>query len=99
MQLLDFYSSIADENGFIRGSHGTFGGFVPGWSTRHGPERKGVAAYAQIMLYYNYEIGAYFADLWREKSLVAKYRKQAQALKAKIFEHFWDKENQCFQKH
>ena len=50
-----------DENGFVHGNYGDRQfGYTPGWSTYNGPVRKGVAAYAQIMLYYNYVTGAYF---------------------------------------
>jgi len=97
LQLLDFYASIVDENGFVHGNYGSAEfGYTPGWSNYNGPERKGVASYAQIMLYYNYEIGAYFATLWKEKTLATKYKRLAQNLKAKIFEHFWDKERNIF---
>ena len=96
-QLLDFYASIVDENGFVHGNYGDRQfGYTPGWSTQNGPARKGVAAYAQIMLYYNYMTGAYFANLWKEKTLANKYNKLAQDLKKKIFEHFWDNERKIF---
>lgn len=97
IQLLDFYASIVDENGFVHGNYGDRQfGYTPGWSTYNGPARKGVAAYAQIMLYYNYVTGAYFADLWKEKALAGKYRKLARNLKKKIFEYFWDDERKVF---
>jgi len=97
LQLLDFYASIVDENGFVHGNYGSKEfGYTPGWSNYNGPARKGIASYAQIMLYYNYEIGAYFATLWKEKALARKYKQLAQSLKAKIFEHFWDKERNVF---
>lgn len=97
LQLLDFYASIVDENGFVHGNYGSKEfGYTPGWSNYNGPARKGIASYAQIMLYYNYEIGAYFATLWKEKALARKYKQLAQSLKAKIFEHFWDKERKVF---
>lgn len=96
-QLLDFYASIVDENGFVHGNYGDRQfGYTPGWSTYNGPARKGVAAYAQIMLYYNYMTGAYFANLWKEKALASKYNKLAQDLKRKIFKHFWDDERKSF---
>ena len=95
--LLDFYSSIVDENGFVHGNYGDRQfGYTPGWSTYNGPVRKGVAAYAQIMLYYNYVTGAYFADLWKESALADRYRKLARNLKKKIFEHFWDNDRKVF---
>lgn len=97
IQLLDFYASIVDENGFVRGNYGDRQfGYTPGWSTYNGPVRKGVAAYAQIMLYYNYVTGAYFADLWKESALADRYRKLARNLKKKIFEHFWDDDRKVF---
>ena len=95
--LLDFYASIVDENGFVHGNYGDRQfGYTPGWSTYNGPARKGVAAYAQIMLYYNYVTGAYFADLWKESALADRYRKLARNLKKKIFEHFWDDDRKVF---
>lgn len=97
IQLLDFYASIVDENGFVHGNYGDRQfGYIPGWSTYNGPVRKGVAAYAQIMLYYNYVTGAYFADLWKESALADRYRKLARNLKKKIFEHFWDDDRKVF---
>ena len=95
--LLDFYASIVDENGFVHGNYGDRQfGYTPGWSTYNGPVRKGVAAYAQIMLYYNHVTGAYFADLWKESALADRYRKLARNLKKKIFEHFWDNDRKVF---
>ena len=95
--LLDFYASIVDENGFVHGNYGDRQvGYTPGWSTYNGPVRKGVAAYAQIMLYYNYVTGDYFADLWKESALADRYRKLARNLKKKIFEHFWDNDRKVF---
>ena len=97
IQLLDFYASIVDENGFVHGNYGDRQfGYTPGWSTYNGPARKGVAAYAQIMLYYNYVTGAYFADLWKESALADRYRKLARNLEKKIFEHFWDDDRKVF---
>lgn len=97
IQLLDFYASIVDENGFVHGNYGDRQfGYTPGWSTYNGPVRKGVAGYAQIMLYYNYVTGAYFADLWKESALADRYRKLARNLKKKIFEHFWDDDRKVF---
>lgn len=89
IQLLDFYASIVDENGFVHGNYGDRQfGYTPGWSTYNGPARKGVAAYAQIMLYYNYVTGAYFADLWKESALADRYRKLARNLKRRFLNIF-----------
>ena len=97
IQLLDFYASIVDENGFVHGNYGDKQfGYTPGWSTYNGPARKGIASYAQIMLYYNYMTGAYFAKLWQEKGLEEKYTRLAERLKKNIFNYFWDDEQKAF---
>ncbi len=96
-ELLDFYTSIADKDGFVHGNYGDdHFGYTPGWSTQNGPARKGVASYAQIMLYYNYKAGAYFARLWKDTKLSEKYDRLASQLKKRIMEKFWDKERKAF---
>lgn len=93
-QLLQFYETLQDENGFI-GRMGVWG-FVPGWATTQGPDKKGTPAYAQMMLYLNYKIGAEFAGKWGDKKLVKYYRKQAETLKVSILKHFWNEEKGLF---
>ncbi len=95
-QLLTFYESIQDENGFISATVGGSWGFVPGWATRQGPDRKGTPTYAQIMLYYNYIIGIEFAKKWGDRNAARHYRNKAQDLKMSIIEHFWDEEQNLF---
>ena len=95
-QLLAFYQTIQDERGFISANVGVSWGFVPGWSTRRGPDRKGTPTYAQIMLYHNYIIGANFAAKWGDRKSSLHYRKKAEALKNSIWEHFWDDEQGLF---
>jgi len=77
-QLLKFYETLQDERGFISANVGVSWGFVPGWATRQGPDRKGTPAYAQIMLYYNYKIGADFSEKWGDRSSASHYRKKAE---------------------
>ncbi|MDR2920628.1 MAG: glycoside hydrolase [Tannerella sp.] len=93
-QLLQFYETLQDENGFI-GKMGVWG-FVPGWATTQGPDNKGTPAYAQMMLYLNYKIGAEFAEKWGDKKMVRYCRKQAETLKASILKHFWNEEKGMF---
>lgn len=93
-QLLRFYETLQDEDGFI-GRMGIWG-FVPGWATRQGPDKKGTPAYAQIMLYYNYVIGAEFAAKWGDRKLVKYCNDKAEALKKSIFKHFWNEEKGLF---
>ncbi len=93
-QLLKFYETLQDENGFI-GKMGIWG-FVPGWATTQGPDKRGTPAYAQIMLYYNYKIGAEFAEKWGDKKLANHCLKQAETLRKSIFKHFWNEEKGLF---
>lgn len=95
IQLIDFYSSIVDEDGFLPGKSGS-AGYIPGWSTKNGPTGRGIASYPQIMLYCNYQIAADFADVWKEKGRAKEYRKKAEIIKRNIFEHFWDNERKAF---
>ncbi len=95
MELINFYDSVVDENGFLHGQVSPTG-FIPGWATKNGPDGKGMASYAQIMLYYNYRIVADFCDLWQDRASAKKYRKKAENLKRNIVEKFWDKEKKAF---
>ncbi|MCD7972453.1 MAG: glycoside hydrolase [Candidatus Azobacteroides sp.] len=95
LQLLNFYMNMVDENGFLHGKDGEFG-FTPGWATKNGPESKGVPAYAQIMLYHNYMLGAWFADLWKEKAWAKACRYRAEQLKTNILTSFWDDDRKAF---
>ena len=97
IQLLDFYASIVDENGFVHGNYGDGQfGCTPGWSAYNGRVRDGVAASAEIVLDYSCVGGDLFADLWKESALADRYRKLARNLKKKIFEHFWDDDRKVF---
>jgi hypothetical protein len=95
-QLLKFYETLQDERGFISANVGERSGFVPGWATRQGPDRKGTPCYAQIMLYYNYKIGADFSEKWGDKKSANYYKAKAKILKDTIFKHFWDEEQGLF---
>lgn len=95
IQLIDFYDSIVNEDGFLPGKSGS-AGYIPGWSTKNGPTARGIASYPQIMLYCNYQIAADFADRWKEKDRAKEYRKKAERIKKNIFEKFWDEERKAF---
>jgi Glucoamylase and related glycosyl hydrolases len=95
-QLLKFYEMLQDERGFISANVGERSGFVPGWATRQGPDRKGTPAYAQIMLYYNYKIGADFSKKWGDKKSANHYEAKAKILKENIFKHFWNEKQGLF---
>lgn len=95
-QLLRFYETIQDERGFISANVGVSWGFVPGWATRRGPDRKGTPTYAQIMLYFNYKIGADFSEKWGDKQSAKHYRIKAEELRKSIVKHFWNEEKGLF---
>lgn len=94
-QLLRFYETIQDEKGFISANVGSWG-FVPGWGTKRGPDRKGTPTYAQIMLYYNFNIGANFMEKWGDKKSAKHFRAKAESLKKSIFQYFWNEEKGLF---
>lgn len=53
-----------------------------------GPDDFGTATYAQMMLYLNFKIGAYFAHLWKENMLAHHYEQKAKLLGNNIVRHF-----------
>lgn len=93
--MLKLYVSLQDVNGFISSEHSTTG-FIPGWATKNGPSGQGIATYAQIMLYHNYCIAAWFARLWKDKPLSEKYDTLAKTLRTNILQHFWDDTRKAF---
>jgi hypothetical protein len=95
-QLLGFYETLQDERQFISANVGVSWGFVPGWATRRGPDKKGTPTYAQIMLYYNFKIGSHFAEKWGDNQLSKHYLLKAEQLKKQIFAHFWNEEQGIF---
>ncbi|GAB6010968.1 alpha-L-rhamnosidase-related protein [Viscerimonas tarda] len=95
-QLLRLYEMLQDERGFISANVGVSWGFVPGWATKRGPDKKGTPAYAQIMLYYNYKIGADFSEKWGDKNAAKHYKEKAESLRKSIVKHFWDEEQGLF---
>ncbi len=95
-QLLRFYETLQDERGFISANVGVSWGFIPGWATKRGPDKKGTPAYAQIMLYCNYKIGADFAEKWGDKKSAKHYGAKAEELKNAILKHFWNEEKGMF---
>jgi hypothetical protein len=95
-QLLQFYETIQDERGFISSNVGSSWGFIPGWATKRGPDKKGTPTYAQIMLYYNFKIGADFAEKWGDMESAKHYRTKAETLKKSIMENFWDDQKGLF---
>ncbi|MDR1009914.1 MAG: hypothetical protein LBM04_02075 [Opitutaceae bacterium] len=95
-QLLRLYETLQDERGFVSAAAGGTWGFVPGWSTRQGPDQFGAPAYAQIMLYYNYIIGAGFCEKWGDKKSAQHWQSKAETLRESIFKCFWDETRGLF---
>jgi len=94
VQMMKLYESILDENGFLTSRPEA--GFIPGWATKMGPSGNGTPSYGQILLYLNFDIGAYFARLWGEKELANHYEAKAKSLKSSIIKHFWDEDKKAF---
>lgn len=95
IQQLALYESVQDVNGFLTATPPT-SGFIPGWSRKMGPDDFGTATYAQMMLYLNFKIGAYFAHLWKENMLAHHYEQKAKLLGNNIIRHFWDNTQKAF---
>jgi hypothetical protein len=95
-QLLKFYETLQDERGFISANVGSSWGFIPGWATKRGPDKKGIPTYAQIMLYLNFKIGADFSEKWGDKKSARHYRTKAETLRKNIMSHFWDEQQGLF---
>ena len=92
---MDLYESAADEKGYLV-SAGRRNGFTPGWATKNGPTKQGAATFAEIMLYYDYNVVANFARLLNENDRADRYRADAAKLKANIIADFWDDEHKAF---
>ncbi len=95
VQQMAFYEALQDEKGFIWGAPPTWG-FVPCWHKKMGPDDYGAPTYAQILLYMNFRIAAYFARLWRENGLADHYAQKAEELEESIVDVFWDAEQKAF---
>lgn len=95
LQQLALYESVQDVYGFLPAAPPSTG-FIPGWSRKVGPDDFGIATYGQIMLYQNFVIGAYFAQLWKEKALARHFEQKARQLKDNIMSHFWDNDRKAF---
>ena len=95
IELLELYESMQDKNGFISGDS-TEWGLLPSWATMLGPDKDEKSTYAQMLLYENFSIGAYFADLWADKKLARKYNEKSVQLRKNILKHFWNEEKQAF---
>lgn len=95
ISMMDLYGDIADSHSFIHGKIGS--GFIPGWNTKNGPDGRGVASYAQIMLYGAYDILADYARrIWKDKKLAERYSIAAKELRDNIMNGFWDNDRKAF---
>lgn len=92
VQTMQFYADLlARGDGWLHGNCGSPDfGFTPGWSVPAGPDRNGVAAYAQMMLYLDYRICAFMARTDGDTTLADRYQAAAHDLRQRILFHFWD---------
>lgn len=94
-QLLDFYASLLDDNGFLSGSLSE-NGFLPSWARAMGPEADGQPAYGQMLLAENFRIGAYFEEMWGERKTARRYALLAERIRQNIVRYFWDGRQRAF---
>ena len=71
-------------------------GFVPGWGKDMGPEQFGTPAYPQMLLYMNFRIGEYFADLKGDKKLSSHYASLASKVAEGVKKNFWSESDRAF---
>lgn len=98
------YETQMNEDGFISSNRETRGlqdasgnsGFIPGWGKDMGPETFGTPAYAQMLLYENYRIAAFFERLWKDKDRAEHYDALADKIGRSVVEKFWDPERAAF---
>lgn len=96
--LLDFYNSIQNKQGFISGKNFNNWGFFPDWSLtpETGPDRFGIPCYAQMLIMRSFEIGAYFARLFHDIDKAEKYSQIALKMRKSIIDVFWDNDKGVF---
>lgn len=92
---MSFYENQMQKDGLLHAEPPTTG-FIPGWARKNGPDDYGVAAYAQMMLYENFRIAAFFAEKWNDNLLARNYKKRAALLKHNIMAQFWDEKRGAF---
>lgn len=94
-QQLAFYESHRNQQGFIVAKQPTWG-FIPGWNLKDGPDRYGVASYAQMLLYLNFKIASRFEQRWGNDEAASHYKKLADRLATNIKKAFWDSKRKAF---
>ena len=94
-QQMALYEKCLNGKGFIESKQPTWG-FIPGWNLKNGPEKFGVASYAQMLLYINFKIAADFENLWGDKKAADHYIRCAARLGHAIMSTFWDEKRHAF---
>lgn len=89
------YEQALDDKGFLVAARPT-SGFTPGWARKNGPESMGTASYAQMMVYENFRMTAFFCEKWGDRELAAHYREAAGKIQDAIVRHFWDPAQMAF---
>jgi hypothetical protein len=96
--LLDLYSNLQNEKGFISGKEFKSWGFFPDWSItpETGPDRFGIPCYSQMLIMKSFEVGSSFARLFNDTGKAEKYSQIALKLRKNIPDVFWDSSNGVF---
>ena len=89
--ILQFFTSLQDERGFVNAAQVQPYGFFPDWSAtkQSGPDGHGTPANRQMLLVGAFAAGARLAGAWNDYDAEARYRTAAARLRDSIRKTFW----------
>lgn len=84
--ILRFYASLQNEQGFVNAANVEPYGFFPDWSAteQSGPDGHGTPAYGQMLLAAAFSSGARLARAWGDAPAGARYQAAAESLQSAI---------------
>jgi hypothetical protein len=89
--IVRFYESLQDEQGFVNAGRVEPYGFFPDWSAtaQSGPDGHGTPAYGQILLFGAFRAAGRLTTAWGDAELEARCNREAARLNASIRRSFW----------
>jgi hypothetical protein len=89
--ILRFYSTLQNEQGFVDAAKVQPYGFFPDWSATEltGPDGHGTPAYGQMLLAATFASAARLARAWNDEGASARYEAAATQLRNSIRDVFW----------
>lgn len=96
--ILQFYVSLQDAQGFVDARQVQPYGWFPDWSATaaSGPDPHGAPAYGQMLLMRAFEVGAEFQGRWGDAAKANFYRSKGGQLSQSIRARFWDPQRRVF---